>query len=83
MLRFSGEIRPPALLTPCNTGPQSLAPWGQRPCLTTSSDEDPSRQPHLTAQHAHPYAKVKGVTCGYWNGSHRNGLSFLSLAYGC
>lgn len=56
MLRLSGEMRPPALLTPYNTGYWSLTLQGQWPCLTTSSDENPSRQLHLPAQDTNPSA---------------------------
>lgn len=82
MLRFSGEMRPPALLTPCNTGHWSLTLRRQWPCLTTSFDESPSCQLHLPAQDTN-LCMSEGRTHGYRNGSHRNGLSFLSLAYGC
>lgn len=60
MLRFRGEMRPPALLAPCDTGHQSLAPCRQWPCLATSSDENPSSQSRGSAQDAHPSARVKG-----------------------
>lgn len=56
MLRFSGEMRPPVPLTPCNTGHWSLTLWGQWPCQTTSSDENPSCQLYLPAQDTHPSA---------------------------